>query len=314
MSMLGIRGNLKFVGYSQDRLSGKNGQYLRYCDGLASWATVADDGEHRIVTVPSSEDVLVDNDGNVVSSGLDETYHGVDTKPGPVVLTRGQNSVAFLSSQIEYNDREWIEGDIFIPTIQGITELANPGSPAIFNANVIDNNSPLGSVVYSEFISTGINTFATSDDSNIIRFGLNYNTNITNDSFSAGSAVATVTIAGSGVTTLEGQAARIAEALNKISIDPMNPTPFGTVNVTRNFEASSSGITLVLTFLEFITAITPLDTVFSINAFLSGLGFSQVIFPEDRDFISVEDTMYVRRQGNNGWLQFPTASENIIIV
>ena len=128
MSILGIRGNLKFVGYSQDRLSGKNGQYLRYCDGLASWATVADDGEHRIVTVPSSEDVLVDNDGNVVSSGLDETYHGVDTKPGPVVLTRGQNSVAFLSSQIEYNDREWIEGDIFIPTIQGITELANPGN------------------------------------------------------------------------------------------------------------------------------------------------------------------------------------------
>ena len=145
MSMLGIRGNLKFVGYSQDRLSGKNGQYLRYSDGLASWATVADDGEHRIVTVPSSEDVLVDNDGNVVSSGLDETYHGVDTKPGPVVLTRGQNSVAFLSSQIEYNDREWIEGDIFIPTIQGITELANP-EETTFPSLSTKTSSELGTV------------------------------------------------------------------------------------------------------------------------------------------------------------------------
>ena len=46
-----IYGDLKFIGYEQDRRSGKNGQYLRYLDGVAAWADVHETAANNLVTV-----------------------------------------------------------------------------------------------------------------------------------------------------------------------------------------------------------------------------------------------------------------------
>ena len=45
-----IYGDLKFIGYEQDRRSGKNGQYLRYLDGVAAWADVHETAANNLVT------------------------------------------------------------------------------------------------------------------------------------------------------------------------------------------------------------------------------------------------------------------------
>ena len=60
MADLKILNNLKYIGYVQDSRGGRNGQFLRLRNGIASWATLSEDGANILVTVPSSKDVLID--------------------------------------------------------------------------------------------------------------------------------------------------------------------------------------------------------------------------------------------------------------
>ena len=72
-----ITGDLKFVGYKQKANPGINRQVLTYSDGEAVWENLP---AENLVTAPSSQDVIIDGNGDVVVSELD-TYSGIDTKP-----------------------------------------------------------------------------------------------------------------------------------------------------------------------------------------------------------------------------------------
>ena len=98
-----IYGDLKFIGYEQDRRSGKNGQYLRYLDGVAAWADVHETAANNLVTVPSTESVLIDD---VITFGLDETYHGIETKP-PAAQDSGGRAV-FLGTHLQKKTAELV--------------------------------------------------------------------------------------------------------------------------------------------------------------------------------------------------------------
>ena len=88
-----ITGDLTFIGYKQKANPGINRQVLTYVDGEAVWQNLA---AENLVTSPSSEDVIIDNKGDIVVSELN-TYSGIDTKPDTIASA---NPVEFVKRTI----------------------------------------------------------------------------------------------------------------------------------------------------------------------------------------------------------------------
>ena len=89
-----IQGPLKFIGYEQDNKAGTNGQFLGYINGIATWRDVGE--VENAITAPSSRDVVIDKNGNIVESEL-TTYLGIDTKP------KATNAIASIQGRLEVN-------------------------------------------------------------------------------------------------------------------------------------------------------------------------------------------------------------------
>ena len=314
-----IFSDLKFLGYSQDRRAGKNGQYLRYIDGRAEWSSTSDQDTNTIVTVPSSQDSLIDKDGNVVFSGVEEIYYGIDTRLSPNARFRGD--AIFLGTQEEYDTQPWEEGNIFIPTVQGIIDEGIPGAPSQLDITYTGNivlNSP---ITFLNVIGIGDSkTFLTSDDNNIVFFSIEKIAGEidTLDRFEGTSVGNEIRLLlGSSVFTAERAAKSIEVLCNSLSEDPENPTiipiPFSsrTIELSRNFEATAVGNTVSLTYIGI--EITRAITVFvNPGDAIAVVEFTQAILPQVNTLTTVQDTMYVRREGNNGWIQFNTAVREFI--
>ena len=338
-----IYSNLRYLGYVQDSAAGKNGQYLRYFNGRATWNTVADDGVNRIVTVPSSQDSLIDNDGNVISFGLDETYHGVETKPPSVVATRTGGDVIFLRTQAEYDAQDWQEGDIFIPTNDGITAAGTTiGIPITVSITFAPLN---GDPDFDRFFNSLIE-FLTCFALNGTRlFSYDGRNGADFDHPTAGDFEFRVQSSTPGdypETVIERQGntrvivftqdslvkpeeivLSFVEVLNSVSTDINEPTnittPTGTLEtgISRNFVSIANGDVLTLIFLNFDNTTEPVFNRSSNLAPATGSTSPAIIAPAEDPVVTtlnfVKNQMYVRRSGNNGWLVYTLATDEIIV-
>ena len=321
-SEISIFSNLRFIGYVQDSAPGKNGQFLRYFDGVATWGNVADDSVHRIVTSHDTDDVLIDGAGNVISYGMDETYEGINTKPP--FSTDEPNVVVFLGTQEEYDVQNWVEGDIFIPTVNGIQDTGDSVAVAA-RINYTTTGSAAGPInrasfyiftTTNSFNSDLLHLFTRTDTGSGLPTLSSFLISARNNNLSKSTIVRTATAIDfqlkKDVSDPAEAAFEFAELMNTISSDIDNPTNIATnVNIVRNFVALNSGEVLILIYLD------PSDTVvipsFSVTNWFTTPVVVAAIPPQSESVAFIKNTMYIRRQGNNGWIQFATGTNEFIV-
>ena len=321
-----IYGDLKFIGYEQDRRSGKNGQYLRYLDGVAAWADVHETAANNLVTVPSTESVLIDEDGNVITFGLDETYHGIETKP-PFEQDSGGRAV-FLGTQSEYDARVWRTGDMFIPTTNFIaTTGITSGTTAQLDITFTNPYPVPADFLKFRFLSNAIADSEAAGGDNLHLMSrtpdagiTNYNISSLQISINSANASTETTLVRSDSTTLElrigtditdsfNAATSAADVLNAMSTESASGTRFGSGVISRNFVALSSDNVLVLRYIPFPGAITPnggspADQTITFSA------QGEIPGGETETFRFIKDTIYIRSLANNGWIEYRVAERS----
>ena len=108
-----IQGPLKFIGYEQDNKAGTNGQFLGYINGIATWRDVGE--VENAITAPSSRDVVIDKNGNIIESEL-TTYSGIDTKPGIETSISSDDAIFNFNSSNDWT-QDINSGQFFIDFI-----------------------------------------------------------------------------------------------------------------------------------------------------------------------------------------------------
>ena len=324
---LSILSNLKFIGYVQDSRAGENGQYLRFLDGIASWADITDDGANRIVTTRGSQDSLIDNAGNVVSFGLDEEYFGIDNAPLFTTDERNTGFAIFLSTQQQYDARIWRPGDIFIPTGDSITDsVTTVGTPITMDIPMAQPfDRVFGySVSFMEFANRDRLHFITAVEPagtlpRISAFEIEATPTAGPDTIIRRN-LSTVTVSiGSGKTDGAAIAFEISELLNLISADIQEPSPI------IDTDGGSTGYSIVRNFVTLANAnvITFIgldaggDTIEPVVNAINEFPEAPTIFPKEpavtTTYVFIKNTMYIRRQANDGWLVYPAAEQEFIV-
>ena len=315
MADLKILNNLKYIGYVQDSRGGRNGQFLRLRNGIASWATLSEDGANILVTVPSSKDVLIDKNGDAVHFTSENVYSGIDTKPFVDFSTEETVDVEFINSQEEYDTHPWEQGEAFIPTIQGIEQEAAASVVATYTITVNDPIEQGAQVNFLEAISTASNTLFNASTIDFTFFGLATLNSSIPSFFRTDANGFQARVSPISFTTANEIAEEYARLFNTISIDPANPTVInfsgGSIDVVRRFEARADANLLVLQYLTIVELVEPVATTRSKDVFGPEI-FEQSNLADTEDFVSVENALYIRRRNNNGWLQFGLPSREFI--
>ena len=113
------------------------------------------------------------------------------------------------------------------------------------------------------------------------------------------------------------------EVLNSVSTDINEPTNITTATgtletgISRNFVAVANGDILTLIFLNFDNTTEPVFSRSSNLAPATGSTTPAIISPAEDPVVTtlnfVKNQMYVRRSGNNGWLVYTLATDEIIV-